>query len=201
MTNRFDLVVLVADTDAEWTLQTLLAQRHRALRIRQIQFKIINEAGHDPAVFKHGADVLALYQKFASHALVLLDYEGCGQDTRSKKLNVDEVENTIKEQLIDKGWEPETIEVIALDPELEVWVWSPSKHVADVLGFSPEDLAKTLEKFDKMPTGKPKRPKEALRHVLKVKGRPPSADIFRKLAKNVSLVGHEERAFQRLLTA
>lgn len=196
---QLDLVVLVADTDAEWTIRTLLEKRSQALGIRPIQFKIINESGHDPAVFKRGAEVLAVYHKIASHALVLLDYEGCGQDTRSKTLTVDEVEAHIAQQMIQRGWQAGAIGVIALNPELEVWVWSRSKHVAEVLGFNSDDLTHILENVERMSNGKPQRPKEALKQALKIKNRPHNADIFRKLAEKVSLAGHEERAFQRLL--
>jgi hypothetical protein len=80
---------------------------------------------------------------------------------------------------------------------LEVWVWSRSPHVADILGLTPADLQFVLSNYVSGPNGKPRRPKEAMMAALRRGGRPPSAHIFDELAETVSLRS-QERTFDKL---
>lgn len=79
---------------------------------------------------------------------------------------------------------------IAIDPELEAWVWSPSKRVADALGWSSQDsLSEWLieQGYDFGQNNKPVRPKEAMETVLRHCKRPKSPTHFQKIAQTVNL--------------
>lgn len=192
MSNALDLVVLVADTDAEWTIRTLLEKRHAALRIRPLNSVIIRDPGRDAGVFQNAPITLRTYLNRVNHALVLLDYEGCGREPRMK---AEQVEIALEQRLNEVGWR--NTKVIVLDPELEVWVWSRSPHVAPILGLTPDILTSVLENFPKTNHGKPARPKAAMVAALRKSRRPHSPRIFQELAERVSLAGRE-RAFDRL---
>jgi len=192
MSERLDLVILVADTDAEWTVRTLLRQRYPALRIREIAFEVFRHPQRDAGVFLHAHEFLRAYVGQADHAMVLLDREGSGRESLSPL----EIEGRIEDALLQNGWRPEQIAAIALDPELEVWVWSPSPHVADIIGLEASVLHQILVQTPKTPLGKPQRPKETLLQALYRSKRPFSARLFQELAARVSL-RCEERAFAK----
>ncbi len=195
---ELDLVVLVADVDAEWTLRTLLEKRQEALDISLARFQILRHPGRDPGVFREAPEFLRRYSSRARHALVLLDREGSGQEARS----AEELEQDLEQRLQRNGWSPEEGEpraaaIVLLDPELEVWVWSRSAHVPEVLGLTQERLQAFLMECPHAPNGKPEDPKAALHGALRLSGRPQSPDIFRELAERVSLKT-DERAFRKL---
>lgn len=193
-----DLIVLVADTDMEWTMRTLLEKRTDSLSIRPLRFEVRRHHGRDPGVFREAHNFLRFYLHRARYALVLLDREGCGQERR---FSAQEIETELENRLRQNGWTDAEgrlrAAAIALDPELEVWVWSRSPHVAQALGLSQAELEQILENVPATPEGKPQRPKEAMLTALHRSGRPWSARIFQELAERVSLLAHE-RAFDKL---
>ena len=183
MSEILDLVVLVADTDAEWTVRTLLEHRYHALGIRTIAFKVFRHPQRDAGVFLHAHEFLRDYVGQASHAMVLLDLEGSGRET----LLPSEMEAQIEDKLSRNGWAPEQIAAIVLEPELEIWVWAPSPHVAEVVGLEAAALQHILEQTPRRAHGKPQRPKETLLRALHQSKRPFSARLFQELAQRVSL--------------
>ncbi len=192
---ELDLIVLVADADAEWTLRTLLSQRKQALGIRSdLRFKVIRHPSRDSGVAHHAAALLRRYLRRAEHALVLFDREGSGFE---HKYSAVEIEDQVEATLHRNGWPRERCAVIVLDPELEVWVWSSSPHVAKVIGLSPTQLQTFLAPLPRDERGKPQRPKEVLLEALRQSGRPFSSRLFQDLAARVSLRS-EERAFGKL---
>ncbi len=190
---EFDLIVLTADNDMEWTMRTLLEKRTPALGIRQVKFTIQRHQRRDNGVFHEAPEFMRLYHHRAHYALILLDREGSGQEY----LSAIEIENAIEQRVQQVGWPAERVAAIALDPELEIWVWSRSAHVPRVLNVTPDQLAVFLNAQTMTPQGKPQRPKEALQQLLRQSGRPFSAHIFQELAESVSLQT-DERAFNKL---
>jgi hypothetical protein len=186
-----DLVVLVADRDALFTVNTLLQKRAPALGIRKIRFESIKHDQRDPGVWNDAVGLLRAYLRRVKHALVLFDREGSGQEQHGAA----QLETRLEDRLKQSGWEH--ARVVALDPELEVWVWSRSPHVAQTLGLTQEQLNTVLAGFAGDEHGKPERPKEALDAALRRAKKPHSASIFQQLAEKVSLTG-DERAFKRL---
>ena len=197
MRDQLDLVVLVADADAEWTLRTLLEKRTISLQIRPIRFTIIRHPDRDAGTFLRGHELVRPYLRRTEHALIVLDREGSGRE----HLSAQSLERQLEDRLRKNGWiDPQgrsRAAAIVLDPELEVWVWSSSPHVADILGLDLTDLHEILSDFSTPPNGKPERPKEAMLAALRRGGRPHSASIFQELAEKVSLRS-QERAFSKL---
>ncbi len=195
MSSLLDLIVVVADADAERTIETLLEDRRASLKIRGINFAILR-ADHDAGTFLRSPDLLREYSKTADFALVLLDREGSGKEA---VMSADEMEQDLEQRLQRVGWNESNSRVIVLDPELEIWVWSSSPHLKAVMNVSDEQLKVVLEKFP--PAGsanKPNHPKEAMHHALKLGRKPFSPCLFQELAAIVSLKNAHERAFLRL---
>lgn len=198
MSYTYDLVVVVADADAEWTLRTLLAERSQALGIQTVNSLVIRDPGRDPGVYLRCQDLLRPYLRQAAYTLVLLDREGSG---REERMTAPEMEANLEFRLQQNGWVGaegrSRTTAIVLDPELEVWVWSRSSNVATALGLDKARLQVVLHGFRLLPNGKPQRPKEAMLEALRTGKKPHSPDVFIELAKNVSLQAHE-RAFDKL---
>jgi len=177
-----DLVVLVADKNAEAAVKTLIEKRHESLGISQVQADVFIHPRRDPGVFHEAHIFLRPFRDEYSYALVMFDHEGCGQENKPAQ----QVEQEVKQRLEQSGWQWQC-EVIALEPELEAWVWSSSHHVPKVLGLTPEQLQQILQRFPKTHLGKPQRPKEAMEECLRQAKIPRSSSIYAKLAQTVGL--------------
>lgn len=189
-----DLIVLVADLDMEAAVKGLLSRPH-AIGIRPVTSKIIRHPQRDPGVRKDASAYLRPYQSGFWYALVMLDREGCGDE----KKKADELENEIQNQLNQSGWKDRSA-VIALDPELEVWVFASSPHVVRVLASGDEKLwQQIVAKYGGSPGRKPNRPKEAVEEVLRRKGIARSSALYLELARNVGLMKCQDRAFNKFL--
>lgn len=190
-----DLVLLVADGQMKAALEPLLA-RHNALGIRPLKVDCFKHPRHDPGVLHEAGKFLSLHLKQYSRALVLFDREGCGQENKTAA----ELEQQVQEQLDRAGWENRSA-VIVLDPELEVWVWSDSPHVAEVLGLSQAKLQSLVARSTPPGLKKPKNPKQVMDEALQLSGIPRSSSLYAALAKQVSLADCTDRAFLRLKQA
>lgn len=162
-----DLIVLVADKDIHLTFEALLS-RHADIGIRPIQRDIFPHPHRDPGCRNHAHDFLRGYITNYGKALVVFDHEGAGREGVAAR----EVEDEVERLLARNGWPDGRSAVLALEPELESWVWSRSTVVARALGWNdPEPLYAHLAElgFAFGERGKPVRPKEALEHVLREK--------------------------------
>jgi hypothetical protein len=185
-----DLVVLVADKNMEAAVKTLIEKRHESLGIRQVQADVFVHPRRDPGVFHEAHIFLQPFRGEYRYALVMFDREGCGQENKPAQ----QVEQEVKERLEQSGWRGRC-EVIALEPELEAWVWSSSHHVPKVLGLTPEQLQQILQRFPKTHLGKPQRPKEAMEECLRQAKIPRSSSIYAELAETVGLKNCVEPSF------
>jgi hypothetical protein len=136
MTQRVnDLVVLVADKNIEFAIKGILENHHK-LGVRPLpeeQRKIL-QAQQDAGCFRRCDDLLRPFSRDFNHALVLLDREGSGKE----KLSREEMESDIEKRLGASGWEDERAVAVVFDPELEIWVWSDSPQVDEVLNWGHE---------------------------------------------------------------
>lgn len=192
-----DLVILVPDHNMEHALRGLLT-RHQSLRTRSIRHVIICHPGKDPGCY-HGAElILHPYARSYAHALVMFDRIGCGQEAK----NAEEISQDVRRRLHINGWE-DRADVIVLDPELEIWVWTSSPHVDECLGWHDRQptLREWLRDRGYWPddASKPHPPKEAMEAALRQVSIPRSSSIYSALAQRVSLAGHNERAFCQLV--
>lgn len=191
---RRDLILLVADSNTEYTIKGLLS-RTKALGIRPVAFDVFRHPERDPGCLLRGPDYLRAFQSQYLHALVLLDREGSGRAQSSREALEGDLETRLA-----KDWNQRASAVV-LDPELEVWLWSDSPHVDTVLGWhgrSP-DLRSWLVEAGLLTEGsaKPMRPKEAVEKALRLVSKPRSSALYRRLAELVSLRRCRDPAFHR----
>lgn len=192
-----DLVCLVADENMRQTLLALLGRRATSLGIPRLHIQIPVHPEHDPGCFGRSPDFLRSFARRARYAIVLFDREGCGHEGRTR----DELERDLESRLQQAGWDSRVV-AIAIDPELEAWVWSESPHVDEVLGWknrTPELRSwLTTEKYLPAGRGKPERPKEAMEEALFQVRRPRSSALYRQLADKVGLERCVDPAFTKL---
>ena len=173
--------------------------RCQALRIRKIQADFFVHPQHDPGCLLNSHDFLRSFPHNYRHALVLMDRDGCGQEEQEPGA----LEARIEKELSAAGWGDRT-KAIVLVPELEIWVWSASPHVDEVLGWGGRSpgLREWLHEngYAEADSPKPLRPKEAVEQALKIVGTPWSSALFQQLAEKVSLSGCSDTSFQRLVT-
>ena len=190
-----DLVVVVPDSNTEQTLYGLL-ERHKALQIRRIEYRILVHPERDPGVLQRGASLLAEIDALNAfrYALLIFDREGCGKEM----LTSSELEQQVQQQLDASGWQGRSA-VVVIDPELESWVFATSPHVVDVFaGGDAEVFQRVVESFPKTPLGKPQKPMEAVKKLLRQKAIVRASALYKELASRVSLKGCIDPAFQRL---
>jgi hypothetical protein len=190
-----DLVVVVPDSNTEQTLYGLL-ERHKALQIRRIEYRILVHPERDPGVLQRGASLLAEIDALNAfrYALLIFDREGCGREM----LTSSELEQQVQQQLDASGWQGRSA-VVVIDPELESWVFATSPHVVDVFaGGDAEVFQRVVESFPKTPLGKPQKPMEAVKKLLRQKAIVRASALYKELASRVSLKGCIDPAFQRL---
>jgi len=190
-----DLVILVADKNIEYTVQGLLGRPHD-LGIRDIEWDLFVHPRRDPGCLNEAHEFLRPMTRDYAYALVLFDRHGCGRENDPS----DALSDRVRSRLARNGW-PERAEVVVLDPELEAWVWSPSPHVEECLGWTHQHppLREWLAEQGYWPrqTPKPPDPKAAMEAVLRQVRKPRSSAIYLDLARQVSLHGCTDAAFRR----
>lgn len=197
-----DLLLLVPDICMEKTVQTLLEYRRESLRIRKLRFEFIRHPGRDGGVRAHAHNVLGPHHGEYNNAVVLFDYEGCGQDDAITTSGA--IENSITDAIVRTGWKRDSVLVVVICPELEAWVWGDSPHIAQVLGWTGDDDAQDIKShliqngFALDNRGKPNCPKSAMDYVLRQSRIPRSASIFQSIAKKVSLRRCQDTSFLKL---
>ncbi len=193
-----DLVVVAADKHMEYALRSVL-HRHQSLRIRPVSSQVLSYgSGLDPGCYGKSHEFLGVFRRDFEHALVIFDHEGSGQESR----DVEEVEKEVGEHLRRSGWGDKAAAVV-ITPELEVWVWSDSPQVDQVLGWRRRKigLRDWLHGEGLWPPEKPKPPdpKLAMERTLYHLGRPRSSALYAELAKRVSFQRCRDRSFCRLV--
>lgn len=194
-----DLVVLVADKNMEQTVRGLLG-RPQALSVRPVSYDVFVHPRRDPGCLNEAHAFLRPLAGGYDHALVMFDREGCGRE----QIGSEALAYDVRARLAGNGWN-DRAEVVVLNPELEVWVWSNSPHVAACLGWAGDQpsLRDWLAATSLWPSDAPKPPhsKGAMEATLRYVHKPRSSAIYRELAGRVSLQGHTEPAFLRFVGA
>lgn len=190
-----DLVVLVADRNMKATIGGIFDASDR-LGIRRLSSDVFVHPEHDPGCFLHAHDFLDVHRDRYAHALVMLDREGSGQEGMTRE----QIEAQVQDRLIRAGW-GERAAVVAIDPELDNWIWSDSPHVDAAIGWTGRttDLREWLVRNGHLEQGavKPARPKEALEAVLREALRPRSSAIYAALMRKVSFKRCTDPAFRK----
>lgn len=193
-----DLVCVVADKSIEATVDALLG-RHESLKICRIDYELVVHPERDPGCFQNSGKFLRGYSERARHALVVLDREWAGRPDG----NASEIEGKLEQSLASvgpAGW----VQAVVIDPELEVWVFSDSPHVAGLLGWKgpTAEFRKELEAQGLWARthAKPSDPKRAMEWARRRANIPNSSSLFRELACKVSLSRCEDRSFLKLVS-
>ena len=193
-----DLVILVPDRNIEAALTGVLA-RTDSCGISRPTYTIYTHLERDPGCVRRSHDFLRTITRQFRYALVVFDHEGCGQED----LSAESLEDRVRDQLFKNGW-PDRAEAVAIDPELENWIWSDSPHVARALGWPSGDMAalrRVLHDEALWAEGatKPSRPKETLEYVLRTTRIPRSSSVYADVASRVSFTRCTDASFGRLL--
>jgi len=191
-----DLIILLADLDVENALRTLLVERHQSLQMREIAFDTIRHVMRDSGCCRQAGVLLRPYPKTHHHALIAFDRHGSGMDALSRE----EIERYVEQQLVRNGWQEDRVACVVFDPELEIWVWGNSPHVANILGWS--NLASlnsflSARQLRSVDAAKPTDPKNAMLQCLREARKPRSARLFSELAEQVSLRGCHDESFRK----
>ena len=189
-----DLVLLMADKNAHFALKGALG-RPEALGIRPIEFEFRVHPGRDGGARRTGPEVLALERRRFKHALLILDFEGCGTDLT----NAGALEAQLDGRL-SAHWK-EAAKSIVIEPELDVWVWGADNAIEVVIEWpTGKRLREWLRDhgFTFDANEKPTRPKEALEAALRVPGVPRSSALYQAIAEKISLRRCSDQAFIRL---
>lgn len=190
-----DLLVLVADKDMQFTVQALL-QRCLAMKIRPIEFDLHAHPQHDAGVYSTCDSFLRVFNKTHQYALVVFDRHGSGAES----LTSDVIEELAESRISRQGW-GNRCRVVVIDPELEAWVWSSSRKIDQILGWSNQipDLRTWLidQGHCTEANSKPLNPKQSMEAAMLVSGIRWSSSVFKSLAEQVSFSNCTDRSFQR----
>lgn len=192
-----DLIVQTPCNTIEAAITGVIKQ-HKKLGIKPIEPRYIGGSYRgDGDVFTKGHRVLAAHANTYSHALVVLDAVWGGEPSGGATTIEADVEKRLETHWGNRA------RCIAIEPEVEAWIWSKSNHVASVLGW---DSLHTLESWliqqGLLESGelKPKDPKEAyIRSIRDTPRRPRSPYHLNKLARKVGFKHCKDRAFNKLL--
>lgn len=190
-----DLVVLAADKSMEFALRGALP-RSPALGIRPITFDFRVHAGRDGGARSSGADVLRSQRRQFDHALLILDFDGCGAKAGQTALDV-EAQLDAELSLV---WQDKA-KAIVIDPELETWVWGSDNALQTALGWPlPQSIRAWLTEhgYSVGDNGEPDQPKAAFEALVPIHKMPRSSAIYESITSKISLATCQDEVFQRL---
>lgn len=196
-----DLVVLVPDADIEQAVSGLVS-RGESLGIGSCRALVRRHPMRDSGCRTAAAEFLRPLRGSHRFALVIFDHHGCGSD-ESREV----IQQRVEASLVASGWAKKCCKTIVIAPELEVWLWNGSSHVAEALGWRTDyrGLRQYLEKRGLWPSGAPKppAPKSAMRTALRDAPTGASrwrSNRFSQIAKQTSLAGCTDPAFVEFRT-
>ena len=191
-----DIIILTADLDAENLLKGLLPRLPRSDTIEEFSFEIYRHPMRDAGCYNDSHSFLRPFIKQFNYALVIFDHDGCGHETE----NCDSIESAVKQKLSNNGWD-KRCEVIAIEPELENWIWMNNSNVEKALNWTEKvSLYKWLKTNELLQAkiNKPVNPKETLKTVLRKTKKSFSSGIHHEIASNSTYKSCEDRAFKKL---
>ena len=191
-----DLVVLVADKNMQFALQGAFG-RPQALGVRPFTYEFRVHMGRDGGVRTTGADVLAREEIRFSHALMLLDFEGCGQEDGDALVVETQLDKKLHTVWADRA------KSIVIAPEVDVWLWGNDNVLRDALHWPQDGAIRDWLRgkgFEFNAGDKPLRPKEALDAMRPIHKQARSSAMYEKVTSRISLRNCTDLAFARLRT-
>jgi hypothetical protein len=193
------LIALTADKSIKLTVDELIRRPH-ALGIRRLDegsWETIPHPRYDSGVVTAAHEFLRSQVNRYRFAVVICDRHGSGRSASREA-----IEAEIERNLQTSGWEQRCAAVV-IDPELEIWLWADSPHVAEVLGWGDRrdpNLREWLHQQGYLQSDqvKPNDPQRAADRALALAQKRRSSAIFQELARRVSLAGCRDAAFLKL---
>lgn len=190
-----DLFLLVADIDMEKALDTLIKRRTQSLGIKNISFDIKRHPEHDSGIYNYGVEFIRTFQKDYQKFILLFDYDGCGSASSPEQIRTE-----LLQEAAACGFQSNSVEVIVINPELELWAWKSKYHIGQMIGWKTSQINSWLQNNNiPIVKGKPKRPKEAYEGLLHRALVANSSSNFAKLASKIGLKNCNDLAFQLLI--
>ena len=197
-----DCVFFVADKSMSETFAGFFSRPDRCQQLNCGPFEFVRSedlfvaAGqNDPGLYTRADELLRPFQNSHRRAVVALDCDWDGSPGQAAILDA------IARQMMESGWDGERFVVIAIEPELEQWIWQDSTVLETALRHQgPPSLRSVLAQRDLWPAGlaKPPQPKEAFIQVQHENGVKKSSAIFGRIAKEVQIAGCTDAEFLKL---
>lgn len=154
----------------------------------------------DPGTYATGDEFIRLYQRSHRYAVVILDAEWDGSPGAAA------IREKLTARIVSTGWPTDRFRVIAIEPELESWIWQRNNRVAGALGFgSQHEMVAAVHQAGVEwlnQQAKPVRPKEAFESITaRAKRLGKSSATHRQVVSAVTLVGCQDAAFLELRQA
>lgn len=192
---KLDLIVVAADPVMSKMVTKLLEVRTIALNIRDITFEVVTDQHNDPGVFSDPCRLLTGFEGKARHAIALLD---CAWDGTPGKA---QIESKIAQDF-DKQFKDGWARAIAIEPELEVWVFAKEAHLKNAINWTDAETSprQWLESQGEWASDDPKPhdPKSALQKLCTKQRIPFAGRIHTHIAQHSGFADCVDSSFLRL---
>lgn len=152
---------------------------------------IFNVPGQtDGGLHRRAHELLRRYLSTHERALVVLDQQFGGERA------ADVVRRDILANLTTSGWSRENVDVVVIDPEIEVWLWKDNPNVWTSLGCDGSWLDK-LQDEGKWLEGRPKPqdPKGAIQEIIRKNQMGSYSAVYSMIASKVSVKHCTDESF------
>ncbi len=185
-----DLLVFAADADIGVFMDAIL-NRPAAVGIRPLTFDIIRHPQRDAGMVQTGPELARLRKREYSKVILLWDHHGSG---REKRFAAPVVAAEVSGRLDTVTWSGNHA-VVALDPELEHWLWYCEPALSSYRGISRADLDAFVDDhaahLGHSPQGlKTEQPKELFEAIVRIRlRRTISPRDFAEIGKRAGVTG------------
>ena len=198
-----DCIFFVADKTMRETFLGFLSREDRTTQLGCSDFAfdpaedLFFAAGQNDSGLNKRADAL-LSPFLHSHrkAVVALDCDWDGSPGQAQIIH------NVTTQLLQSGWRAEDVIVIAIDPELEQWIWQDSPVLAEELRMhAPHGLKAVLTQRGLWPeeATKPPLPKDLFIQLRRENNVKLSSSVFKRIAARVPVGLCVDSEFRRLV--
>lgn len=178
-----DLIVLCADLQWKVTLQTIL-NRHQSLGLAAaLDVEVVFVPGKtDGSMRVEGPALLHQFRPRFAHALLVLDWDGCGG-----RGSATDVRKQLDEQ-ISGSW-GHAGRALVVDPELEAWIIGGHRHFSVLPGLEKVRAREWLQTHSQWQADevKPERPKEAIETLFHSHRVRRTSASYQKIMERVTL--------------
>ena len=112
------------------------------------------------------------------------------------------IRKRLREHILAAGWPEQDAVGLAIDPEIDAWLWTGTDHSSRALGWSTmEALGSSLQQAGHLQQGssKPACPKEAAEWALRQVRKPRSSTVYAAVSCRVSLARCSDPALRLLV--